>query len=211
MKYVYKVEPIKVGAIGFLNDSGKQAKQLGESGEDGWELVCISEGKKYLKYVYCKAVSDEEYEAEAAKVKAEKAKKPKVELTPEQIKKRNMIWTIVVGAFALVTAILAVLLVAAIIPEAIRASNEYYYKAYGYEYEYKLDLSPGYLMGVAALIVGLIVGGLAFCFKKTWLWIIAGAVIGFALVFMGLTLYAETDSIASYKEMIAMLEAGGTP
>ncbi len=208
MKYVYKVEPIKVGAIGFLNDSGKQTKQLDVSGNDGWELVCISEGKKYLKYVYCKEVSDEEYEAEAAKVKAEKVKKPKVPLTPEQIKKRNMIWTIVVGALALVSTIIAISLIAAIIPEEARIRGEFYFKKFGYESREK-DVSPGYVLGVIILAIGIAFGGLAFWRKKTWLWIIATVFIGVAFVFMGITLYAETNNIAYYKEELALLAAGG--
>lgn len=52
MKYEYKVEVIKIGRIAFLDDSKKQMKQLNAAGADGWKLVCISEGKKYMKYVY---------------------------------------------------------------------------------------------------------------------------------------------------------------
>ncbi len=50
MKYIYKVEVLKVGIFGFLDDSGKQTKQLNAAGADGWKLVCISEGKKYFTY-----------------------------------------------------------------------------------------------------------------------------------------------------------------
>ncbi len=59
-KYAYKVENIRVGSIGFFNDSKKQTKQLDDSGEDGWELVTISTGKKYLKYVYCRELAEGE-------------------------------------------------------------------------------------------------------------------------------------------------------
>ncbi len=52
MKYEYKVSLIKVGMVGFLDDSHKQEKQLNSFGEEGWKLVCISEGKKYLKYIF---------------------------------------------------------------------------------------------------------------------------------------------------------------
>jgi multisubunit Na+/H+ antiporter MnhB subunit len=210
MKYVYKVEPIKVGAIGFLNDSGKQAKQLGESGEDGWELVCISEGKKYLKYVYCKAVSDEEYEAEVAKAKVEKPKKSKVELTPEQIKKRNSFWTILVGAFALITAVLAMLLAVSIVPESVNVRNEFYIMKYGHESS-EIGLSPGYYIGLAVLIVGIVIGALAFVFKKTPLWIVALACIVVALVFMLLTLYVASNNIRFYTEEIERFLAQSTP
>ena len=54
MKYEYKVEILKGGLISFLDDSKKQEKQLNAAGDFGWKLVCISEGKKYLKYVYCR-------------------------------------------------------------------------------------------------------------------------------------------------------------
>ncbi len=54
MKYIYKVEVVKGGLLGLLDDSNKQTKQLNAAGADGWKLVCISEGKKYLKYVYMK-------------------------------------------------------------------------------------------------------------------------------------------------------------
>jgi len=52
MKYEYKVEVIKGGIIGMLDDSKKQEKQLNAAGEQGWKLLVISEGKKYLKYIY---------------------------------------------------------------------------------------------------------------------------------------------------------------
>lgn len=53
MAYEYKVEIVKGGII-FSNDNKKQEKQLNAAGADGWKLVCISEGKKYMKYVYCR-------------------------------------------------------------------------------------------------------------------------------------------------------------
>ena len=53
MKYIYKVEYVKTGLL-FGSDNHKQEKQLNAAGELGWKLVCISEGKKYLKYVYIK-------------------------------------------------------------------------------------------------------------------------------------------------------------
>lgn len=56
MKLEYKVEAIKIGAIGFLDDSKKQEKQLNIAGEQGWRLVSISEGKKYLKYIFVREV-----------------------------------------------------------------------------------------------------------------------------------------------------------
>ncbi len=56
MKYIYKVEVIKGGLFGIFDDSGKQTKQLNAAGADGWKLVCVSEGKKYLKYIYVKEV-----------------------------------------------------------------------------------------------------------------------------------------------------------
>ena len=209
MKYVYKVEPIKVGAIGFLNDSGKQAKQLGASGEDGWELVCISEGKKYLKYVYCKAVSDEEYEAEAAKVKAEKVKKPKVPLTPEQIKKRNWIWTIAVAVVALITAIMAISLSFTILPEMGRLEVEYHRKMYGNEIPFSMEMSPGHIIGLIALIAGVLLAIPSFFCKKQWLWIITAAIVLFAFVFIGFTMLAETSTMAYYQEELALLASGG--
>lgn len=56
MKYIYKVEIIKVAIIGIFDDSKKQEKQLNAAGEQGWKLISISEGKKYMKYVYIKEV-----------------------------------------------------------------------------------------------------------------------------------------------------------
>ncbi len=56
MKYIYKVEVIKAGLIGLFDDSKKQTKQLDAAGAEGWKLVCVSEGKKYLKYIYMKEV-----------------------------------------------------------------------------------------------------------------------------------------------------------
>ena len=209
MKYVYKVEPIKVGAIGFLNDSGKQEKQLGASGSDGWELVCVSEGKKYLKYVYCKAVSDEEYEAEAAKVKAEKVKKPKVPLTPEQIKKRNWIWTIAVAVVAVITAIMAICLSASILPEVARLEVEYDEKAYGIHYGGAVEMSPGHIIGLIALIAGVLLAIPSFFCKKQWLWIITAVIVLFAFVFIGFTMLSETSTMAFYQEELALLATGG--
>lgn len=52
MKYEYRVEVIKAGITGWFDDSGKQTKQLNAIGEEGWRLVCISEGAKYMKYVF---------------------------------------------------------------------------------------------------------------------------------------------------------------
>ena len=52
MVYEYRVVPIKVGLFGLVDDSGKQTKQLNEYGAQGWKLVQISEGKKYLKYIF---------------------------------------------------------------------------------------------------------------------------------------------------------------
>lgn len=57
MKYEYKVEVIKCGVFGFLDDSKKQTKQLNTAGAEGWKLVCISEGKKYMKYVYVRELN----------------------------------------------------------------------------------------------------------------------------------------------------------
>jgi len=55
-KFVYKVEVLKIGILGLFDDSGKQEKQLNAAGADGWELILISEGKKYMKYVYKKEI-----------------------------------------------------------------------------------------------------------------------------------------------------------
>lgn len=57
MKYIYKVEKVKCGLF-FGFDSGKQKKQLDKAGADGWKLICISEGRRYLKYVYIKKIDD---------------------------------------------------------------------------------------------------------------------------------------------------------
>ena len=54
MRYEYKVELLKTGMLSFLNDNKKQEKQLNEIGAQGWKLVLISEGKKYMKYVFVK-------------------------------------------------------------------------------------------------------------------------------------------------------------
>ena len=56
MRYEYKVVPIKVGLIGLVDDSGKQTKQLNEYGAQGWKLVAISEGKKYVKYIFMREI-----------------------------------------------------------------------------------------------------------------------------------------------------------
>ena len=56
MKYEYKVVPVKVGLFGLFDDSGKQAKQLNEYGTQGWKLVAISEGKKYVKYIFMREI-----------------------------------------------------------------------------------------------------------------------------------------------------------
>ncbi len=67
----YKVEEIKVGKVGFLDDSGKQEKQLNAAGAEGWKLVTLSEGKDSLKYIYAKeegATTKYEYKVELVKV-----------------------------------------------------------------------------------------------------------------------------------------------
>ncbi len=56
LKYEYKVEVIKGGITGLFDDSKKQEKQLNVAGADGWKLVSISEGKKYMKYVYIREI-----------------------------------------------------------------------------------------------------------------------------------------------------------
>ena len=56
MKYEYKVEVVKGGILGLLDDSKGQTKQLNQAGSEGWKLVLISEGKKYLKYVYIREI-----------------------------------------------------------------------------------------------------------------------------------------------------------
>lgn len=55
MKYIYRVEIIKQNVI-FNKDNKKQEKQLNAAGELGWKLVLISEGKKYMKYVFMKEI-----------------------------------------------------------------------------------------------------------------------------------------------------------
>lgn len=55
MKYIYRVEIIKQNII-FAKDNKRQEKQLNAAGEMGWKLVLISEGKKYMKYVYMKEI-----------------------------------------------------------------------------------------------------------------------------------------------------------
>lgn len=55
MKYEYKVEIVKVNLV-FSNDNKRQEKQLNAAGADGWKLLCISEGKKYMKYIYAREV-----------------------------------------------------------------------------------------------------------------------------------------------------------
>ena len=56
MRYEYNVVPVKIGRIGLFDDSKKQIKQLNEIGANGWRLVTISEGKKYVKYVFIREV-----------------------------------------------------------------------------------------------------------------------------------------------------------
>lgn len=55
MKYVYRVEIMKQNIL-FGNDNKKQEQQLNAAGAQGWKLVLISEGKKYMKYVYIKEI-----------------------------------------------------------------------------------------------------------------------------------------------------------
>lgn len=55
-KYEYRVEVVKGGIIGLLDDSKKQTKQLNDIGAQGWKLVCTSEGKKYMKYVFIREI-----------------------------------------------------------------------------------------------------------------------------------------------------------
>jgi Zn/Cd-binding protein ZinT len=57
MKYIYKVEIMKQNVI-FNKDNKKQEKQLNAAGELGWKLLLISEGKKFMKYVYVKEIQD---------------------------------------------------------------------------------------------------------------------------------------------------------
>lgn len=52
MQYEYKVDIIKGGITGLFDDSKKQERQLNTYGADGWKLICISEGAKYMKYVF---------------------------------------------------------------------------------------------------------------------------------------------------------------
>ena len=58
VKYEYKVEVMKGGVTGLFDDSSKQTKQLNEAGKEGWKLVCISEGAKYMKYVYIREIAE---------------------------------------------------------------------------------------------------------------------------------------------------------
>ena len=58
VKYEYKVEIMKGGITGLFDDSAKQTKQLNEAGKEGWKLVCISEGAKYMKYVYIREIAE---------------------------------------------------------------------------------------------------------------------------------------------------------
>ena len=58
VKYEYKVEIMKGGITGLFDDSAKQTKQLNEAGKEGWKLVCISEGAKYMKYVYSREITE---------------------------------------------------------------------------------------------------------------------------------------------------------
>lgn len=57
MKYIYRVEIMKQNVI-FNKDNNRQEKQLNAAGELGWKLLLISEGKKYMKYVYVKEIQD---------------------------------------------------------------------------------------------------------------------------------------------------------
>lgn len=210
MKYVYKVEPIKIGMFGFGDDSKKQQKQLGVSGEDGWELVCVSEGKKYLKYVYSKEVPDEEYEAEVKKVN-EKTQKPKKVLSPEQLKKINMTWMIVFGVLALITIVLAIVDIA-LLSQGLKLRVEYWslYEGGSYaERDYNLVnfISSGYIMGLILLVVGLIFGGLAFWRKKQWMWIVATVFMVAALFMCAIAVFADAGEVSYYKEELELLKA----
>ncbi|MCL1945068.1 MAG: DUF4177 domain-containing protein [Firmicutes bacterium] len=56
MRYEYKVEIQKTNFI-FSNDNKKQEKQLNAAGQDGWKLVCVAEGKKFMKYMYVREIN----------------------------------------------------------------------------------------------------------------------------------------------------------
>lgn len=72
-RYEYKVDVIKIGRFGIFDDSGKQTKQLNAPGEDGWELVCISEGAKYMKYVYCRELAEGQKASKVSQSSSERA------------------------------------------------------------------------------------------------------------------------------------------
>lgn len=57
-RYEYRVEVITGGITGLFDDSKKQERQLNVPGTDGWELICISEGAKYMKYIYCREIDE---------------------------------------------------------------------------------------------------------------------------------------------------------
>lgn len=57
MKYEYNVVPVKIGRVGLFDDSKKQIAQLNELGHQGWKLITISEGKKYMKYVFVREIA----------------------------------------------------------------------------------------------------------------------------------------------------------
>ena len=209
MKYIYRVEPIKIGMLPVGDDSKKQEKQLSANGEDGWELVCVSEGAKYLKYVYCKEVSDEEYDEEVQKAEVKVEKKPKKVLSPEQLKKINMIWMIAFGVLALTAIVLAIVNIA-VASQLAELETEYWslYEGGQYAQEYTLDvLDPGYVMGLVILAVGLAFGGLAFWRKKQWMWIVASVLMAAALFMFAISVYADACSVSSFKEDIALLKA----
>ncbi len=57
MRYEYNVVPVKIGRVGLFDDSKKQIAQLNKLGEEGWKLITISEGKKYVKYVFIRELA----------------------------------------------------------------------------------------------------------------------------------------------------------
>ncbi len=208
MKYIYRVEPIKIGMLPVGDDSKKQEKQLSANGEDGWELVCVSEGAKYLKYVYCKEVSDEEYEEEVQKAEVKVEKKPKKVLSPEQLKKINMIWLIAFGVLALASIVLAIVdFVFGV--QLVDLETEYFLLMYGEQFEGTMGdiLSPGFIFGLVMLAVGLVFGGLAFWRKKQWMWIVATVLMVAALLMVAISVYADSDNASYYKEELELLKA----
>ena len=210
MKYIYRVEPIKVGAIGFLNDSGKQAKQLGANGSDGWELVCVSEGKKYLKYVYCKEVSDEEYEAELAKAKPVKAVKPKKELTPEQKKLLNLILMIATGLLALAALVMSCVTIFYLFPLYGELVNDLWMLEYGTKAP--VGSAPiGYWLALILSVLGIVVSGLAFWKKKKWLSIVAVVMIILALVFALISMNGAQNAVEWVREELHVAHATISP